>query len=391
MNIYQKSKIPKHLQEYFEPAELGLEKTPEEYIAKMVEIFSQVKRVLRKDGTCWLNLGDSYWGGKGQSGHGNPELQQERFDKGISFNVSASHVAGQGLTRPQDGKHATYKPKDLCMIPARVALALQADGWWLRSDIIWAKPNPMPESVKDRPTNSHEHIFLLTKSRKYFYDADAVREKANYDGRHDTQMKGSPKYKNGFMPVQSKQTVHERGHERWPYQTESGERGRNLRNVWSFPTKPFPEAHFAVFPPRLPELCIKAGTSEKGCCSVCGAPWVRVMEKNKVKEAKPQGASHAAMDVPGTPMYRAGSRNDGLGVEYESKTIGWKPTCKCDTDSIPCTVLDPFHGAGTTGMVTLRLGRKYIGIELSPKYVGMSKNRIYKDAPLFNSAVLDED
>ena len=372
MNIYQKSKIPKHLQEYFEPAELGLEKTPEEYIAKMVEIFSQVKRVLRKDGICWLNIGDSYAGNKTGNTEiiKNPKAVTNTFTKLVPPNL---------------------KPKDLCMIPARVALALQADGWWLRSDIIWAKPNPMPESVKDRPTNSHEHIFLLTKSRKYFYDADAVREKANYDGRHDTQMKGSPKYKNGFMPVQSKQTVHERGHERWPYQTESGERGRNLRNVWSFPTKPFPEAHFAVFPPRLPELCIKAGTSEKGCCSVCGAPWVRVMEKNKVKEAKPQGASHAAMDVPGTPMYRAGSRNDGLGVEYESKTIGWKPTCKCDTDSIPCTVLDPFHGAGTTGMVTLRLGRKYIGIELSPKYIDISKNRIYKDAPLFNSAVLDED
>jgi len=168
--------------------QLGLEPTPDLYIAHLVEVFREVKRVLRSDGTLWLNMGDSYWGGKGQSGTGNPEEQSERYESGASINRSYHQIAGDKLTRPQDGKHDILKPKDLVAIPWRVAFALQADGWYLRSDIIWSKPNPMPESVQDRPTKSHEYIFLLSKSgRTQFWthrELDGTREKPKPDYRY---------------------------------------------------------------------------------------------------------------------------------------------------------------------------------------------------------------
>jgi len=217
--------------------QLGLEETPEKYVENMVEVFQEVKRVLKDDGTVWLNLGDSYNGSGGAGGD---------YNKG-----------GLKEGQPKYGRKFTnnLKSKDLVGIPWRVAFALQADGWYLRQDIIWHKPNPMPESVTDRCTKSHEYIFLLSKSAKYFYNHISIQEKANYDGRKDTIMKGSEKYKN------SGHILAARGHIRW-HENEDGIKIRNKRSVWSINTKPYKEAHFAVFPPKLPELCIKAGSKE---------------------------------------------------------------------------------------------------------------------------------
>ena len=221
---------------------LGLEPTPELYIQHLVQIFREVRRVLRKDGTLWLNIGDSYASGKGlcfnpgggaNSLEGHAKLKEAKAYKLNRPNIS--DLKGMGL-----------KPKDLCGIPWRVALALQADGWWLRSDIIWSKPNPMPESVTDRPTRAHEYVFLLTKSAKYFYDQDAVREE--YQGL------GKPRQ----FAKKGNQDRNDTGR---LYEAEN-KGGRNLRSVWTIATQPYPKAHFAVFPEKLVEICILAATKE---------------------------------------------------------------------------------------------------------------------------------
>jgi DNA modification methylase len=220
-------------------SQLGLEATPEEYIANMVGVFREVWRVLRDDGTLWLNLGDSYAtsnpAGRRDSGNGTSEKFGNHEIAG-SFGLS---------TRKQTG----LKPKDLCMMPARLAMALQADGWYLRSDIIWAKPNPMPESVMDRPTKAHEYIFLLTKQERYFYDAEAIREKSG-DNSHSMGSGSSPK-QNGCLDGLVKTAHHLRA-----FLPEL----RNKRSVWTIATQPYAEAHFATFPEEIPKLCILAGS-----------------------------------------------------------------------------------------------------------------------------------
>ena len=228
------------LRDYGESDQLGLEETPEEYVDNMVKVFREVKRVLKDDGTCWLNIGDSYSGNmsrasnNGRAGYGNPrEEVVSRIPVGL-------------------------KQKDLVGIPWRVAFALQQDGWYLRQDIIWHKPNPMPESVQDRCTKSHEYIFLLTKSARYYYDADAIREpvsavslkRAEYGWDCDR-----PSTKNASLGGEGIHTE------------KMGSRfvnpdGRNKRSVWTITTKPFKDAHFAVFPIEIPTYCIKAGSKE---------------------------------------------------------------------------------------------------------------------------------
>jgi len=222
--------------------QLGLEETPEEYVEKMVKVFREIKRVLKHDGTVWLNLGDSYYGGgwKGASLNKNSGDIQKAH-KGTHCGENIKH----------DPKHPIIKTKDLVGIPWRVAFALQADGWYLRQDIIWHKPNPMPESVTDRCTKAHEYIFLLSKSAKYFYDNDAIKEKAvgeRWGGNNPMNVNNSKDTENIHNGL-----TRERDME---FET------RNKRSVWSINTKPYKEAHFAVFPPKLPELCIKAGSSE---------------------------------------------------------------------------------------------------------------------------------
>ena len=242
MNIYKKSDIPEHLQKYFEPAEIGLEQTPEQYIAAMVEVFRCVRDVLRDDGTLWLNVGDSYAGGGG--GH---------YSKGTRNN------SGQNVTNVRNRgewlDNAGLKPKDLIGIPWMLAFALRADGWFLRQDIIWHKPNPMPESVRDRCTKAHEYVFLLSKSGRYFFDSEAMKEPAvsNASGAAASfKRRGSKREQT--IPGQS-------------YGTHRPERDdvaynetRNRRSVWSVATKPYAGAHFATFPEKLIEPCILAGS-----------------------------------------------------------------------------------------------------------------------------------
>jgi DNA modification methylase len=240
-------------------SKLGLEETPEAFIGHMVAIFREVYRVLRDDGTLWLNIADTYWGQKGKSGAANSKHVAE------CINSEAINYADYGEFRPQDRRHEIIKPKDLTGIPWMLAFALRADGWYLRQDIIWHKPNPMPESVTDRCTKAHEYIFLLSKSTKYYYDHQAILEEANYDGRKDTVMKGSSKYANGYFPsdVDTK-SIALVGHERWKNKLNDDIPARNKRSVWTVATKPFKEAHFATFPEALIEPCILAGSPLDG-------------------------------------------------------------------------------------------------------------------------------
>jgi DNA modification methylase len=238
VNIYKKSEIPEHLQKYFEPAEIGLEQTPEEYIAAMVEVFRCVRDVLADDGTLWLNIGDSY-ANVGASGP-----QGKTGQRASRTYTAAGLGAGRNKTLPND-----CKPKDLIGIPWMLAFALRADGWYLRQDIIWHKPNPMPESVRDRCTKAHEYIFLLSKSPKYYFDGDAIKEDAV------TPPAARDKASEGYQADYPKGDRFSSGERVW------GQDGKkNKRSVWTVTTKPFKGAHFATFPPALIEPCILAGS-----------------------------------------------------------------------------------------------------------------------------------
>ena len=231
------------LRDYGSEGQLGLEATPEEYVANMVKVFQEIHRVLKPSGTVWLNLGDSYAGS-------NSDKYSAPNKNTLSAKMGQTYG---GIEKSVKAKIPGLKPKDLIGIPWRVAFALQADGWYLRSDIIWQKPNPMPESVKDRPTKSHEYIFLLTKSRKYYYDADAIKEPTVSQDKYKRD-RDNPDYKSNNIPGRTKM---------------SGLKGneytrRNKRDVWSINTKPYKEAHFAVFPEEIPMNCIKAGSPKGG-------------------------------------------------------------------------------------------------------------------------------
>lgn len=368
------------LRDYGVDGQIGLEASPEAFVAEMVAVFREVRRGLRDDGTLWLNLGDSYchdtkWGG---SSSNKNELQQ-------------------GYARPQQRRHSGAKPKDLIGIPWLVAFALRADGWWLRKDIIWAKPNPMPESATDRPTSSHEHVFLLAKSERYFFDAEAVREGRTGDEdartfRGDCYVGGEPgkrgvvgnkrvKVPGGWdQGAGAHGTIHRDGRTEATYQEAETKAGRNIRDVWTIATSPFPEAHFATFPPELAERCIKAGTSEKGCCAACGTPWRREVQTISFT-TRPNSngirGQAASSRVSGSPQ---------RGARYaDHTTTGWHPSCTCAAAVVPCTILDPFAGAFTSLMVADRLQRDGIGIELNPDYCEMARKRLTRDAGLFAS------
>jgi len=330
---------------------LGLEPTPELYVAHMVEVFREVRRVLRKDGTLWLNLGDSYNGSGGAGG--------DYAEGGLK----------EGQPKYPGRKVGTLKPKDLVGIPWMVAFALRADGWWLRSDIIWNKPNPMPESVTDRPTKAHEYVFLLTKSARYFYDAEAIKD----DGPVMVR-RGNGKPLGGV--------VGEGRQDRERFAVDITYSGRNKRTVWTVNPYPFAEAHFATFPPELVEPMVKAGTSEHGACAECGAPWERSFERTDSRHWTERRTPRDKWDFG-----NASGRNDGGGSFEPPATTptGWRPTCDHDAGVQPCTVLDPFSGSGTTGVVAVKHGRRYIGLELNPAYVAMSERRIATEGAIANT------
>jgi DNA modification methylase len=379
--------------------QIGLEPTPDEFVAALVEVFREVRRVLRDDGTVWLNLGDSY-------------------ASSSTYNTANSLHTDHGWKQDTARRPNAYmvpgcKPKDLIGIPWMVAFALRADGWYLRSDIIWSKPNPMPESVTDRPTKSHEYVFLLSKSGKallwthrdghatnvrpmpdyvwmnpetqeesrepmpspwrrsnlwrgadYFYDADAIREPdAGQDHAHRNVLDGQP----SLEPSNGLRSTH------GGLRTMEGRNGagRNKRSVWTVATQPYAGAHFATFPPKLIEPCILAGAPRQAC-SVCGAPWVRVVERTPMvvrpgpkREAWQAEDDHARTQTGGTMLEPPTSR-----------TVGFESSCSHGDGNARGVVLDLFAGAGTSGLVALQHGRDFIGIELNPEYADMARLRI---------------
>lgn len=307
---------------------LGLEPSPHDYIAHLIHIFRLARPKLRDDGTLWINIGDSYWGGKGKSGHSySPEYQNERYNAGRSFNGAQHQIGGKKQTRPVDQKHPYIKAKDMVGIPCLLAFALREDGWYLRQDIIWSKPNPMPESMQDRCTKSHEYIFLLSKSSKYYFDFKAIQEPAvgtedanGFRGgsyTHNETYNNAAGGKRKTSGNKRRKTGAERG---CPENTGSNVCSsvpwegdtRNKRGVWTVAVRAFAEAHFATFPPELIVDCIKAGSPAGG------------------------------------------------------------------------TVLDLFMGAGTTGIVAAKLGRNWLGIELSETYINdIAIPRLKKELGLF--------
>ena len=350
------------LRDYGVAGQIGLEPTPEAFVASMVVVFREVWRVLRDDGVLWLNLGDSYNAHPGQRKATDLAGEKQRSNRG-SPGVPSRNVEA-------------LKPKDLIGIPWRVALALQADGWYLRSDIIWSKPNPMPESVTDRPTKSHEYVFLLTKSERYFYDAEAVSEPATYAGK---TVSLGPKSLSRGQAVGMGVVASGNGSAASVVVAD----GRNLRSVWSIATQPYEGAHFATMPPALAERCVKAGSSERGCCPACRTPWMREVESERVP-TRPGVSSKVYAEPPvhpGSPMRRhagdvCGNRDPQRHVSRKV-TKGWVQACRCPAaDPVPCLILDPFNGSGTTGAVAQQLGRRYVGVDLSRSYLGMAVDRI---------------
>jgi DNA modification methylase len=321
------------LRDYGCKGQIGLEGSPADYVAEIVEVFQEVRRVLRSDGTFWLNLGDSY----NSIGH-------KKSNSGYGTTGLAGGIAQEHTPLQRENTFPGLKHKDICGIPWRVAFALQADGWWLRQDIIWSKPNPMPESVTDRCTKAHEYLFLLSKRERYYYDTIAIRECATDTGRENGR--DGRDEQDGARPPGSRPrtlarldytqprkikvpggwdrgpgahgTIHRDGRTSAEYQEVEVPGGRNKRSVWEIATSPFAEAHFATFPPALIEPCILAG------CPTGGA------------------------------------------------------------------VLDPFGGAGTTGLVADRLQRDAILIELNPEYAAMAERRIRGEGGMFSDVRVEQ-
>lgn len=351
------------LRDYGIDGQIGLEPTPEEYLEKMMRVFREVHRVLRDDGTLWLNIGDSY---------ANAQPRGRMEDQG-----DLSTGDHGELIPKRDWSCWNLKQKDLVGMCWRVAFALQSEGWYLRSDIIWAKPNPMPESITDRPTRSHEYVFLLTKKARYFYDADAVREKYSDSFLQDPRHKTGPTDNNNKSGYQEAKAQNPKQVHRL-FNKDIGS-GRNRRDVWTITTQPTPEAHFATFPEALVEPCIKAGTSERGCCSVCGAPWVRVVEKGELYYTGGGGKT--------SPKYHSKGWMKGVLPHhaYERVGMGWQPSCTCNAETVPCVVLDPFGGSGTVAKVARDLNRDAILIEINPAYVEIARRKLRADEQLFEN------
>ena len=338
-----------NLRDYQVPNQIGLEKTPEEYIGNLLGVFREVWRVLRDDGVLWVNIGDSYandskWGGSG------------------SGPSTKNYTSGLGGCIGQKARRTTgYKPKELMLIPHRFAMAMQDDGWYLRSEVIWSKRSPMPESVRDRPTRSHEQVFLFSKQPRYFYDWYAVLEKAKYgsSGRADVKKGGfNSKYANDAA---------RKGDESFRAISEK----RNIRSVWSLSNESFKGAHYAVMPSKLVIPCIKAGSSEKGCCPECRSPWKRIVEKLRA----PTRPGRDTKVTTNNPL-AVGNRDPERHVT-SYKSVGWEPTCDCGIDeTMPCLVIDPFSGAGTVPMVADNLGHHGIGFDAGMQYCRMACERI---------------
>jgi DNA modification methylase len=348
------------LRDYGAEGQIGLEDTPDAYVARLVEVFREVRRTLREDGTLWLNLGDSYasdskWGGS----TGGKHVRALHGDAG----------AGRGK------RHTGMKDKDLIGIPWMVAFALRADGWYLRRDVIWAKPNPMPESVQDRPTSSHEYVFLLTKTDRYFYDRGAIMEQAAPES--------AARYGYDFGGAENEALV-DAGARTKPIGARHFNGLRNARSVWTIPTRPFRGAHFAVMTPDLAEKCLRAGASEGGACPHCGTAWTRIWE---AREVEPTGAAiggDPARQDNGTRERDATGRGGNALAATATPTNRFAQACGCPAHRpVRQQVLDPFGGAGTTALIAHRLGMDATLIELNPANVTLARGRIADEAGIF--------
>ena len=337
-----KDDVPPHLTQYFRLANAPCGAC---FVCHMRTWAREMHRVLRDDGCMFLNLADSYAGG-GNGGGGSFAKDGIRCALPGTDKNKAGRLGSRGVGNG-------LKPKDLCGIPQRVVLALQADGWYWRSEIIWEKPNALPEPVTDRPGGSHEYVFLLTKRPRYYWDAIAVREPAAEPDRQRNDRIGGA---NGHTVRHS------------PGGMMGAATTRNLRTVWTINTQPYSGAHFATWPPALVERMVKAGTSERGVCPECGKPWRRVVDKGE-----PVNTPRNPNDVQPYPAgsgYNNGSGATTLHKVRVSETTGWRPTCAhADAAPVPAIVLDPFCGSGTTLLVARQLGRIGLGFDLSETYL----------------------
>ena len=353
------------LRDYGVNGQFGLEKTYQEYLANTVKVFETFKPKLKDTATIWWNVGDSY----NTKPAGNKDLKKS---SGLPNKKENLHKRKDNISKVL---LKSLKEKDLLMIPNRVAIALQDAGWYIRSEIIWHKPNPMPESIKDRPTSCHEKIWLITKNKKYYYDADAIREplasssltRLNQDIKNQ---KGSARGNGGRKTNGNMKAV-------------GNLEKRNKRNVWTITTKPFKEAHFATFPPDLIEPCIKAGCPEKVCVE-CGFPYI---SNYKRTDNNKNFIQTKGKDTPNIKKGGVRLNENGTTPHFNPPTIEFlnlKKNCNCKTDKFKSgVVLDPFAGAGTTGIVARSLNRTAILIELNPEYIEISKNRIDKEFGMF--------
>jgi DNA modification methylase len=403
--------------------QIGLEPDPQQWVERLVAVYRECRRVLRDDGVMFVEIGDSYstrWGSIRDEGRAGLGVQERRRRSNRTEDLDGVQAGGAGdLSRGagdegcagRDGhagrrserlpsgsgsdlgegadawSRGRLKEKDLVGAPWMLAFALRDDGWYLRADCIWSRPNPMPESVSDRPTKAHSYVFVLSKRARYFWDADAVREQATNGERfHGAYAAGH----NGYAARNGR---------------DSGEQtttSRNLRSVWEIATEATPFAHFATFPQRLVERCIRAATSEYGACAACGAPWRRITRSHSIErheldpsDARYRRARYDASHADSPYAANAGQRYSA------TTTLGWQPSCDCngehrrevdeDGDPIivyypripladhprePCRVLDPFVGSGTTALVARRLGRRSIGIELNAEYLEITRRRL---------------
>jgi DNA modification methylase len=375
--------------------QIGLEQSPAAFIARLVAVFAEVRRVLRPDGTCWVNMGDSYNNFRSQMGPGQAVHGRDNF---------------RGKPDVKSRKRGTkgIKEKDLLGIPWQLALALREDGWYLRSEIVWVKQSPMPESCRDRPTKAHEQIFLLTRSPTYFYDQDAERvPQTSYP--HSSVSKNG--YETGPMDRKGSGWKSEKvtsqvydynpnGRNLWTYWPDLKETPEEalqailahlddlgmleqvVSDVWGdLKPSPFAGRHFATFPLDLPRRCIALGTSAHGACAKCGAPWRRVTERTQKKRERP----NEYVKRSGESGTGNSCANTVAGVS--TRTLGWEKSCLCETtETQPCLVLDPFSGTATTGLAARRMGRRYLGLELSPEYAELSRERLRTDNPLLDAA-----
>lgn len=427
--------------------QLGLEPDPMLFVAHIVYIYRKVYRVLRKDGTCWINFGDSY------ASSGKDRTYEQAMNKS---------TIGKSLTQIQSLKQPskipipntnyfvpTIKPKDLCGIPWMVAFALRDDGWYLRQDVIWSKPNPMPESVRDRCTKSHEYIFMLTKSQKYFYDAEAIKTPAKessiqrlsqdlenqkgsdrvpgktngtmkavggakyawgraIDGSLDDCRKGEgemlrqaqhdklkklPNGQSNIRKLRDKQRGHSRPHQVFNDQLDSMTKqeqtmtGANKRMVWEIATSPFTDAHFATYPPEIPRTCIRAGCPEY-VCPHCGAPYYPVHSKLLVPTSK--ASKNVVVD---DRDHHADAQDQGSNRAkdghkhahiYQSTLVGYEKKCRCAWGKPKAgIVLDPFSGSNTTGIEAREQHRDYYAFEINPNYEKIHTKRTWKKLGLF--------